>query len=155
MDIMMPDAQSRVPTMQRNAGGRQFKTAAELNSYLTQLNASGGINGVLLPLVSNDAKFNDTFSSVDLRVSRAFVLGGHMRLEPMVEVFNVFNTTNILGLSVVNYSGFSNVLVRDSENPASPGYLMSSRFGKPVSTAGGVFGSGGPRAMQLAARLTF
>jgi len=155
MDIMMPDAQSRVPTMQRNAGGRQFKTAAELNSYLTQLNASGGINGVLLPLVSNDAKFNDTFSSVDLRVSRAFVLGGHMRLEPMVEVFNVFNTTNILGLSVVNYSGFSNVLVRDSENPASPGYLMSSRFGKPVSTAGGVFGSGGPRAMQLAARLIF
>jgi len=155
MDIMMPDAQSRVPTMQRNAGGRQFETAAELNSYLTQLNASGGINGVLLPLVSNDAKFNDTFSSVDLRVSRAFAVGGRARLEPMVEVFNLFNTTNILGLSVVNYSGFTNVLVRDSENPASPGYLMSSRFGRPVSTAGGVFGSGGPRAMQLAARLYF
>ena len=155
MDIMMPDGQSRVPTMQRNAGGRQFNTAAELNSYLTHLNAGGGVNGILLPLVSSDAKFNDTFSSLDLRVSRAFVLSGRVRLEPMVEVFNLFNTTNILGLSVVNYSGFSNVLVRDSENPASPGYLMSSRFGRPVSTAGGVFGSGGPRAMQLAARLSF
>ena len=32
MDILMPDAQSRVPALQRNAGGRQFKTAAELNA---------------------------------------------------------------------------------------------------------------------------
>ena len=63
--------------------------------------------------------------------------------------------TNILGTSNVNYSGFSNVLVRDSEDPSNPGYLMSSRFGQPVTTAGGVFGSGGPRAMQLAVRVTF
>ena len=31
MDILMPDAQSRVPAFQRNAGGRLFKTAADLN----------------------------------------------------------------------------------------------------------------------------
>ena len=59
----------------------------------------------------------------------------------MLEVFNLFNTTNILGVSVVNYSGFSNVLVRDSETPGTPGYLTSSRFGQPVSTAGVVRGS--------------
>ena len=58
-------------------------------------------------------------------------------------------------MSNVNYSGFSNVLVRDSDDPGTAGYLRSSRFGQPVTTAGGVFGSGGPRAMQLAARLTF
>jgi hypothetical protein len=73
----------------------------------------------------------------------------------MLEVFNLFNVTNILGVSNVNYSGFSNVLVRDSEQPGAPGFLRSSRFGQPVTTAGGVFGSGGPRAMQLAARVTF
>ena len=73
----------------------------------------------------------------------------------MVEVFNVFNAMNILGMSNVNYSGFSNVLVRDSEHPGTPGFLRSSRFGQPVTTAGGVFGSGGPRAMQLAARVAF
>ena len=78
-----------------------------------------------------------------------------MRIEPILEVFNVFNTTNILGVNVRNYSGFSNVLVRDSAIPADPGYLRSSSFGRPVTTAGGVFGSGGPRAFQLAARVTF
>jgi len=105
-------------------------------------------------LVSDTARFSDDFNSVDLRVSRPFSLGGS-RIEPMVEVFNLLNTENILGTTNTNYSGFANVLVRDSEDPASPGYLTSSRFGTPVTPAGGVFGSGGPRAMQLAVRVTF
>ena len=109
----------------------------------------------LLPLVPDDARFNDAFSSLDLRVSRPFALGPTVRVEPMLEVFNLFNTTNILGLTTVNYSGYSNVLVRDSDDPASPGFLRSTSFGQPVTTAGGVFGSGGPRAMQLAVRVTF
>ena len=155
MDIMMPGGQTRVPTIQRNAGGRLFDTASELNAFITETNASGGVNGVLLPLVPDDARFSDTFSSLDVRVSRPFALGATVRIEPMLEVFNLFNTTNILGVTTVNYSGFSNVLVRDSDDPASPGFLRSSRFGRPVTTAGGVFGSGGPRAMQLAVRVTF
>jgi len=40
--------------------------------------------------------------------------------------------------------------VPDRTNPN-----FSSTFGKPVSTAGGVFGSGGPRAFQLGAKLSF
>jgi hypothetical protein len=47
------------------------------------------------------------------------------------------------------------VLVRDSDDPTDPGYLRSSSFGKAVTTAGGVFGSGGPRAFQLGLRLNF
>ena len=62
---------------------------------------------------------------------------------------------DILGVSVTNYAGYSNVLVRDSDTPGTPGYLTSSRFGQPVTTAGGVFGSGGPRALQIAVRVTF
>jgi hypothetical protein len=101
-------------------------------------------------MVSPDARFNDTFNSFDLRLSREFHLGERFRLEVIGEVFNLFNKTNILGSGNANYSGFFNVLVPDQTNPA-----VSSAFGRPASTAGGVFGSGGPRAFQLAARLRF
>jgi hypothetical protein len=154
MDILMPGGDSRVPVLPRNAGGRMFRTAEELNAFITDVNASGGIDGVPLPLVSPGARFNDSFSSLDLRASRRFDLG-RVAVDAFAEVFNVFNTTNILGTSTVNYSGFVNALVRDSNDPDDPGFLTSSRFGTPVSTAGGVFGSGGPRALQLGARVGF
>lgn len=154
MDILMPDGQSRVPVMLRNAGGRQFESASELNAFLQEVNAAGGVDGVLLPLVSEDARFNDSFSSVDLRLSRSFSVRG-AEIEAIAEIFNLFDTTNILGTTTLNYSGFRNVLTRDSEDPTDPGFLRSSSFGTPVSTAGGVFGSGGPRALQLAVRVGF
>jgi hypothetical protein len=156
MDILLPSAESRIPDLQRNAGGRRFKTASELNDYLRDLNERGGVDGVPLPYVDDDARFNDHFDSLDLRVARPFRLAGTVTIEPMLEVFNVFNVTNILGRSKVNYSGFANALVRDSEDPLNaPAFLKSSSFGQPVSTAGGVFGSGGPRAAQLAVRVQF
>ncbi|HJQ32039.1 MAG TPA: carboxypeptidase regulatory-like domain-containing protein [Pyrinomonadaceae bacterium] len=155
MDILVPGGGQRIPQLQRNAGGRLFKTGAELNDFIRQVNAAGGFGGQPLPFVRDDARFNDSFSSFDVRLSKAFRLGESVRVEPMVEAFNLFNVTNVLGFSKSNYSGFSNVLVRDSNDPSSPGFLRSSSFGRPVTTAGGVFGSGGPRAFQFAARVTF
>ena len=154
MDILLPSGQSRIPILQRNAGGRQFTTPAALNEFIRGVNAGGGIGGELLPLVSDTARFNDSFNSLDIRLSRAFSVGP-LRIDALVEMFNVFNVTNILGTSTVNYSGFANALVRDSSDPANPGYLRSSAFGTPVTTAGGVFGSGGPFALQLGARVGF
>jgi len=167
IDILLTDGSSRVCELQRNAGARQFKTGAELNAALTQINAAGGSlcpnpdpstgfkTRVLVPLVGDDLNLGDNFSSLDLRVSKVFRLGERWTIEPIAEVFNLFNVTNVLGVSNVNYSGFSNVLVRDSNDPSSAGFLRSSSFGQPVTTAGGVFGSGGPRAFQFAARVTF
>ncbi len=155
MDILLPDGSSRIPSLQRNAGGRLFHNGAELNAFLSQLNAAGGFGGQPLPLVSEDARFGDSFNSLDLRLSKIFKLKDRVRIEPIVEVFNLFNVTNVLGVSNVNYSGFSNVLVRDSNDSSDPGFLRSSSFGQPVTTAGGVFGSGGPRAFQFAARISF
>ena len=165
IDILLPDGSSRICEFQRNAGARVFHTGAQLNAVLTQINAAGGslcpnadpTTGdrprILLPLVSDDLKFGENFSSLDLRVSKVFKLGERFTIEPMAEVFNLFNVTNVLGVSNVNYSGFSNVLVPD--NLGDDIQLRSSSFGQPVTTAGGVFGSGGPRAFQLAARITF
>ena len=167
MDILLPDGSSRVCELPRNAGTRQFHTGAELNAVLTQINAAGGSlcptadpstgfkPRVLLPLVRDELKFGDNFSSLDLRVSKVFRVGERFTIEPIAEVFNLFNVTNVLGFSNVNYSGFRNVLVPDSSDPSNPGFLRSSSFGEPVNTAGGVFGSGGPRAFQFAARVTF
>jgi hypothetical protein len=142
MDILLPDASTRIPQLQRNAGGRLFKNAAQLNAFIQQLNAGGGVNGQPLPLAPLNARFNDSFSSLDLRLTKVFSFGERAKLEPIIELFNVFNTTNILGVSNTNYSGLGNV-------------LGSANFGQPVTTAGGVFGSGGPRAVQLGARFSF
>lgn len=154
MDILLGDGSGlRVPGLSRNAGGRQFHTGAELNALLTQLNAKGALNGSLgtpLPMVSPDARFDDTFNSFDLRLSREFHLGERFHLQVFGEVFNLFNKSNILGTSNANYSGFFNVLVPDRNNPN-----LASDFGRPASEAGGVFGSGGPRAFQLAVKFAF
>jgi hypothetical protein len=155
MDILLPDGSQRIPSLQRNAGGRVFGTGEDLNAFIDNVNTSGGVAGAPLPLVANNARFNDGFHSFDLRLSKVFQLNDRFKIEPMAEVFNLFNVTNILGTSNVNYSGFANVLVRDSNDSANPGFLRSSSFGVPVTTAGGVFGSGGPRAFQFAVRTTF
>jgi outer membrane receptor protein involved in Fe transport len=152
MDILYASASgnTRVPQLGRNAGGREFHTGAELNAAIASINANGGEQGTLLPLVSPNARFNDTFNSFDLRLSKNFRLSERFRLEVLAEAFNLFNKTNILGVTNANYSGFFNVLVPDRNNPN-----LSSRFGTPVTSAGGVFGSGGPRAFQLGGKFTF
>lgn len=142
INIVTPNGQTRIPQLQRNAGGRLFRNANELNAFIQRINASGGVNGQLIPLAPANARFNDDFKSLDLRLSKNFTFGERFRLEPIVEVFNLFNTTNILGVSNTNYSGFGNV-------------LGTSSFGQPLTTAGGVFGSGGARAFQFAGRFMF
>src|SRR5688572_28619122 len=84
MEVLLPDGSSRVCELQRNAGARQFQTGAELNAALSQINAAGGTlcpnpdpstgfkPRVLVPLVRDDLKFGDNFSSLDLRVSKVF-----------------------------------------------------------------------------------
>ena len=155
MDIILPDGSSRIPSLQRNAGGRLFHTGAELNAFISRSTRPAAWAGSRSRFVREDARFNDSFNSLDLRISKVFRFGERFTVEPIAEVFNLFNVTNVLGTSKSNYSGFSNVLVRDSSDPSDPGFLRSSRFGQPVNTAGGVFGSGGPRAFQFAARVTF
>ncbi len=151
MDILLGDGSgNRIPQLGRNAGSRQFHNAGELNAFITQVNANGGVNGNSLPLVLPGARFGNTFNSFDLRLSKDFRLSERFTLQAIAESFNLFNKTNVLGTSKNNYSGFFNALVPDSANPA-----VSSAFGTPVSQAGGIFGSGGPRAFQLAAKLTF
>lgn len=156
MDILLPDASERVPTIQRNAGGREFHNAQQLNAFIARTNAAGGVyeassnSYVILPQVSNNAHFDDSFNALDFRLDRTFHLAERLNLQLIGEAFNIFNVANFLGISNLNYSGFANTLSPDTGNPG-----FSSSFGQPVTTAGGVFGSGGPRAFQVAAAFRF
>ena len=139
-----------------NAGGREFHNAKELNAFIAKTNAAGGVYEssanayVMLPQVSDHARFNDSFNALDFRLSRAFAFKDRYSVMLMGEAFNIFNVTNILRTSNLNYSGYDNTLSPDGDDPT-----FSSSFGTRVSQAGGVFGSGGPRAFQLAAKLSF
>jgi len=78
--------------------------------------------------------FGNNFHSLDLRLTRSFVLRERWRLLLMGEVFNLYNKANLTGYG---------------------GDLTSPAFGQPTSRATQVFGSGGPRAFQVALRITY
>jgi hypothetical protein len=79
-------------------------------------------------------EFGDRLLTHDLRLSRLFVFGERWGLTLIGEAFNLFNIAN---LSVRS------------------GDLLSPGFGQPTSRVTQVFGSGGPRAFQLGARVSF
>lgn len=79
--------------------------------------------------------FGENFLSQDVRATKVFVFGERYKLSVFAEGFNIFN--------IANLGGISSTL----NNPAS--------FGLPTSRAGQVFGSGGPRAFQVGARISF
>jgi len=78
--------------------------------------------------------FGDDLQSLDLRLSRSFTFRERWRLALIGEVFNLYNKANLTGFS---------------------GDLTGAAFGQPTNRATQVFGSGGPRAFQLAWRLSF
>ena len=80
--------------------------------------------------------FNDSFFTQDLRVTRRFRLGAaDHRATIVVDVFNLFNTSNVVTVG------------SDLTQPAS--------FGQPAERVGQLFGSGGTRALQLGLRFDF
>jgi hypothetical protein len=103
----------------------------------TPAGAAGVVANQRYPVVQLPADYDlsDAFSSQDVRLSKVFDLAGTSELRLVAEVFNVFNVSNL-----TNY-GYNLVV------PAT--------FGKANQRVGQTFGSGGPRAAQIAARVSF
>jgi hypothetical protein len=93
-------------------------------------------HGRIIPRIKLPAgySFDHGYQSLDLRLSRTFVFGERWSLRAIVEVFNLYNAANL--------SGYSND-------------LTNAAFGQPTARFAQLFGSGGPRAFQLAARFGF
>jgi hypothetical protein len=153
MDSRVPALASRLPTIRRNALGRDINNGAELLAAINAYNAlpscstaaPGPCNSGTVtpsPAITPNMHFGDSFNSLDLRLTKGFKITERQRIELIGEGFNIFNITNIRGKNNTNYSGFNND-------------ITSPDFNKAITTAGGFFGSGGPRAFQFALRYTF
>ena len=110
---------------------------ASMAGTLTPAGAAGLIPGQKFPTVTLPANFElgDNFFSQDLRVQKTFRLHEEVSLRIIGEAFNLFNVSNVTGFSF---------------NLASP-----ASFGQPTQRVGQTFGTGGPRAFQVGARLSF
>jgi hypothetical protein len=94
---------------------------------------------------------NDSFTTFDLRLSRTIRIREQVRLQLTAEGFNIFNVANLTG-----YSGTLDAYVRPSVTGGTPKLPATGLlFGQPTARVSAIFGTGGPRAFQVAARLTF
>jgi hypothetical protein len=113
---------------------------ADLARLVTQFNQTYALKkdaqGRIIPRITlpNSYALDHNFQALDLRLSRTFVFRERWRLSLIGEVFNLYNAANLSGYST------------DLTNPA---------FGQPNARFTQLFGSGGPRAFQLAGRISF
>jgi hypothetical protein len=116
--------------------------------------------GVILPYIILPDNFSsgDSFLTHDLRVTRAISITEKVKLQLIGEGFNIFNVANLNG-----FSGTLNGYVRPTATLNTTTGVVTTiagknpdfTFGQPTGRVNAVFGSGGPRAFQLAARLSF
>ena len=104
---------------------------------LTPAGAAGAVPNQRYPVLSlpDDYQLGDLFSSQDVRFAKAFRVGGETQVRLIVEAFNIFNVSNVTNF---NYN-----------------LSVPAAFGKANQRVGQTFGSGGARAFQLAARVSF
>jgi Carboxypeptidase regulatory-like domain/TonB dependent receptor len=157
-DTFLPDLQARLPILGRNSLGRSVKNSNQLNTIINEWNALPACpapapcnSGGSLETVPANINFGSPFNSMDLRLTKDFAFAERYHLQLIAESFNLFNSVNIRGFTNTSYSGRNISLFPQGTNPGN----IDSSFYQPVSTAGGFFGSGGPRAFQFAIRFTF
>lgn len=166
-----------LPGTNRGAFGRQLKSGRALNTLISafnaqvgngaftpagrallsaglfnenQLRALGGIfnNGVPIELAPRDQVGLDSFINTDIRLSWTYKVKERVSIQPMIEIFNLFNVANFdtpgnrLGSFLDGSPG--------SINGTSPG-LRNNRYG----LGSGSFAPGIPRAFQLGIRVDF
>lgn len=164
-DTFLPDLNlngeslpARLPILGRNSLGRSVQNSNQLNTVIDEWNslpscpAPAPCNaGGPLENVPSNINFSSPFNSLDMRLLKDIKITERWHVDLMAEAFNLFNSVNIRGFTNTTYSGRNISLFPQGTNPGN----IVTTFFQPVSTAGGFFGSGGPRAFQFAVRFTF
>jgi hypothetical protein len=94
------------------------------------------------------------YRNFDLAVSRALTLQGRAKLQLRVDFFNLLNITNYSNPLMPNFSTDFLVNGLDAENGRGLGYLALGAT-PDVAVGNPFLGGGGPRNIQLSAKLTF
>ena len=137
MDILMPDGATRVPDPLPQRGRARDRDRLRAQRLHRGPERRGRRQRPAPAPRRRRTRGSATASTRSTCACRAASrVSSGFSLEAIVECFNVFNVTNILGVSKSNYSGFTNVLARDSSDPADPGYLRSSSFGHAADDGG-------------------
>lgn len=134
------------------------ETVQEFQISTTGFDLSAGTvsQGAFIVLPDNFSS-GDSFIAHDLRLTRVITMKEKIKLRLIAEGFNVLNIANLGGYSgslasaayirpVANAAGVITTAGRSNPN---------NLFGQATSRVSPIFGTGGPRAFQFAARLSF
>jgi hypothetical protein len=130
-------------TLTRGAGKADL--AAAVANWNSTYAGKKDARGVTMPQLALPGTYSlgDPTNTEDIRLSKHFTYKERYKLSVFAEMFNVLN--------IANLSGFSYNL----DSAAAPGRPQTFSFGQPTQRITQVFGSGGPRAVQVGARFSF
>ncbi len=128
-----------------NRGCGKSDVTRAVNDWNSNYAGKKDLRGATIPtlMLPSDFNFGRTFQSQDIRVTKVFKWRERYNLSIFTEMFNVLNYQNL--------GGASSTLDVKNTNPAA----QTFSFGQYTQRAGQVFGSGGPRALQVGGRFQF
>ena len=175
-----------LPGTHRGSLGRDISSVDQLNDLVRRYNQStaGKLNvrNQRMPYLFEygpGVKFNDSYISQDVQVSKVFKIREKLKIEGTAQIFNLFNISNLVGAAGLPSSPFNGTLTTiasAADGSAPSGFRLGSDGGLLTSSGdrvlGGVnrasgFGSlsagrpsiptgtGLPRAFQFGMRISF
>lgn len=164
-----------LPNSSRGDFGRRLNSVGAINRVLSEYNsnmagkltpaaqqlvAAGlfteaqlktlGVVTPTIPLAPANQVFNDSFITSDLRISRAInIAGERVKIEPAVEIFNLFNIANFDTLAPLTRD-----ILLSGTSGAANGTIPANRTNL-LGLGSGSFSQGIPRSLQFALRVSF
>jgi hypothetical protein len=110
------------------------------------------IPSLVLP---SDYQFGDPTYSQDFRITYNLTVKERYHVTMLAEMFNAFNIANLSGYNFTLDPLAAGCTLTAPGSASTSCSTQTYNFGRPTQRAFQTFGSGGPRALQLGAKITF